>query len=153
MYNGWNCGTSFILQTVLFSAFLTPRQCAGGLLGIGAPPGLTGFEGCWPTTGFIWSYHNYKNGGGKHAVFDSGAGTGILADYPGPETAIDITYDSQYSGTGVVYTPFNGTATFYPMNLGYKQSGFFPLGNFVVVRTPNFALLFAHLESLQIQPI
>ncbi len=112
---------------------------------------LSGFEGCWPTTGRITSYQTYMIGGGSTAHATVGAGK-YLHGYEGPGIALDIgaggNTAAEGGGNPPVFSPFSGVATFYPEGTGVycgdcKEK--YPYGNYVVVDTGDFALIFAHL--------
>ncbi len=151
-------GTSFILQTVLFSAFLTPRT-GGASSGLLTSPGailISGYEGCWPTNGSISGYITYQVNKEKHSVWGGGGGgpVGGFPEYGPVGSAIDI--GSSATGFNPVYTPFAGTANFYPAGSGISgdaifnidgKSGVGPYGNHVVIKTPDYILIFAHLKN------
>lgn len=111
---------------------------------------LSGFEGCWPTTGRITSYRTYMIGGGSnHATVGAGK---YLHGYEGPGIALDIGAGGNSEAEGgpnpPVFSPFSGTATFYPEGTGVYCASCahkYPYGNYVVVDTGDFALIFAHL--------
>lgn len=109
---------------------------------------LAGFEGCWPTTGRITTYLSYPDGS-SHATLQGGWGS-----YSGEGVAIDIGTGANSAADGStppIFTPFTGTAYFYPQGTGIcrtNSSGScvsWPYGNYVVVDTGQFALLFAHM--------
>lgn len=118
---------------VIFAAFLAPIPTDP--LNSGVVDLLEGFEGCWPTTGTITGYKTYSNNGEPHATW-----TGELNGFQGPGTAIDISTGSNFPP---VYSPFAGTADFYPDGTGISTA----YGTHIVVTTPNFVMIFAHLRD------
>lgn len=109
---------------------------------------LAGFEGCWPTTGRITTYLSYPDGS-SHATLQGGWGS-----YSGEGVAIDIGTGANSAADGStppIFTPFTGTAYFYPQGTGICRTNSagscvsWPYGNYVVVDTGQFALLFAHM--------
>ncbi len=133
-----------VVQSIIMSSFLTPRQYAGGLLPYGNVINiLEGFEGCWPTTGTVAGWHRYPNGS-SHRVW-GGGGSGPVAGFPeyGPKgTAIDI--GTGATGFNDVRTPFSGNASYFPDGTGVDHQ----YGNHVVVTTTNYLIIFAHLLDL-----
>ncbi|MFZ1720931.1 MAG: M23 family metallopeptidase, partial [Microgenomates group bacterium] len=127
--------TSFAFTMwVIFAAFLAPLPLEPGS-GSQIPGFLEGFEGCWPTTGTITGYLTYSDTGDPHATM-----TGSLSGFSGPGTAIDI---STGSNQPPIYSPFNGTADFYPNGHGIHPN----YGTHVVLTTPDFAIIFAHMRD------
>lgn len=133
-----------VVQSIIMSSFLTPRQYAGGLLPYNNVIDiLEGFEGCWPTTGTVAGWHRYPNGS-SHRVW-GGGGSGPVAGFPeyGPKgTAIDI--GTGATGFNDVRTPFSGNASYYSDGTGVDHQ----YGNHVVVTTTNYLIIFAHLLDL-----
>lgn len=130
---------SFYVIFIIMSAFLsaTPTGLDGTI-----SDGFSDFEGCWPTTGAIYAYRYYQeplsSGQTTHMVWQ-----GSMLGYQGPGIAIDISTGANSEADGInpeIYSPYAGTANFYLD--GLNNDGY---GNYVVVDTGSFALIFAHL--------
>ncbi len=139
---------SLITLLIIFAAFLGPLPASYKSSTFDRT--LSNFEGCWPTTGVIRAYQNYDptlcaGCGGPHAVIRGGYGS-----YPGDGVAIDITtWDNSASDGGAnapVFTPYAGTASFYPDGTGMRSSdGQYKYGTHVIVDTGSYIMIFAHL--------
>ncbi len=127
--------TSFTFTMwIIFAAFLAPLPLEPGA-GSQTPGFIEGFQGCWPTTGTISGYLTYSSDGSQHATMPGGYG-----GFAGPGTAIDI---STGSNQPPIYSPYSGTADFYPNGHGISTL----YGTHVVLTTPDFVIIFAHMRD------
>lgn len=140
--------TSAYVLFIIQSAFLVPLPTG---FGGSYTDGFDNFEGCWPTTGETAGYLTYVNlkcepgdkcidGRKAHAVWQDDS-----LGYPGPGEAIDIMTDGNSSADTkfpAVYSPYSGTANFYLD--AFNNTGY---GNYVVIDTGQFALIFAHMRN------
>lgn len=150
--------TSLVVFYVIFGAFII--NLPGGFSNKTYSSSLLGFEGCWPTTGKIISYKSYMPGGvpgDDHATMKNG-----YLGYGGPGIALDISTSGNTAEEGgynpPIFSPFSGVATFYPDGTGIRSDKpgakhKYPYGNYVLLDTGDFLIIFGHMLSFPDQSI